>query len=836
MKVMKKILSIIVSATLMFTVLTSSAYIPIQPAYATQTKTANFSKAYTLSGNNADDIVAVAKAQLNKTGSDLGYSEQWCADFTNDCAKLANIPSNVIPHEYASRGACTYMYSYMINHCNAKVVSTPQKGDIVFFDWSGSKNVNNLHHVAIVTGYSNNTISIIGGNQGSSGSLYSRKVSTASYSISNADVAKIVRPNYNSAPKEPSTPQGNDPEGFLDAAVGGNGTVTVSGWCLDRDTPNEAVEVHIYMDGPAGTGTCIATGIMADQPRTDVNNATGISGDHGFSATIAVSVSGEHTFYAHGINRGAGSVNTQLENGIKTTIGEKSSGIITSVSVSELTASGYTVIIGVSDESKVGRVAVPVWTQGSASNDTDAQDDLNPNWAADCIADRVGAGTYKYYVSTSDHNNESGRYCNDVYIFDKSGNIADKWCIETGHRTYADVPASVISSVSIDELTASGYTVNITVTDPSKVGRIAVPVWTQGSAKTDPEAQDDLIGGWDFTCIATKSGSNTYKYYVSKTDHKNESGKYCNDVYVYDPDGTMIDRWCIETKHRTYATVPTSIIKSVSISNLTYTGYDVNIAVADESKVGRIAVPVWSQGKAKTDPEAQDDLDPNWAAACIAKRVSTGTYQYHVSTSDHNKEIGKYCNDVYVFDKSGNIVDRWCIETNHRTYANVPSAPKATTAVTTTTGTTSTTTTTTTTATTVTVPLSISESNIVLVYGEQYAIQANQDNLTYTSDNSDVAIVSTKGIITAMGEGNAVISVMNSRSEVVQLKVTVIPTTVKGDCNGDGVFSVADVILLQKWLLAVPNTELADWKAADFCADGRLNVVDLCLMKKALLS
>lgn len=56
-----------------------------------------------------------------------------------------------------------------------------------------------------------------------------------------------------------------------------------------------------------------------------------------------------------------------------------------------------------------------------------------------------------------------------------------------------------------------------------------------------------------------------------------------------------------------------------------------------------------------------------------------------------------------------------------------------------------------------------------------------------------------------------------------------------GDCNADGDFSVADVVLLQKWLLAVPDTHLANWKAADFCEDDRLDVFDLCLMKRALI-
>ena len=57
-----------------------------------------------------------------------------------------------------------------------------------------------------------------------------------------------------------------------------------------------------------------------------------------------------------------------------------------------------------------------------------------------------------------------------------------------------------------------------------------------------------------------------------------------------------------------------------------------------------------------------------------------------------------------------------------------------------------------------------------------------------------------------------------------------------GDCNDDGCFDVADVILLQKWLLAVPNTRLSDWKAADLYNDDSLNIFDLCVMKRMLLN
>ena len=57
----------------------------------------------------------------------------------------------------------------------------------------------------------------------------------------------------------------------------------------------------------------------------------------------------------------------------------------------------------------------------------------------------------------------------------------------------------------------------------------------------------------------------------------------------------------------------------------------------------------------------------------------------------------------------------------------------------------------------------------------------------------------------------------------------------KGDVNCDGEITVADAVLLQKWLLAVPNTHLPYWQNADLCADEKLNVFDLCLLKRLLV-
>lgn len=60
-------------------------------------------------------------------------------------------------------------------------------------------------------------------------------------------------------------------------------------------------------------------------------------------------------------------------------------------------------------------------------------------------------------------------------------------------------------------------------------------------------------------------------------------------------------------------------------------------------------------------------------------------------------------------------------------------------------------------------------------------------------------------------------------------------SNITGDVNNDGEFTVSDVVILQKWILAVPDVELANWKAADLCEDDRLDVFDLCLMKRMLV-
>ena len=66
--------------------------------------------------------------------------------------------------------------------------------------------------------------------------------------------------------------------------------------------------------------------------------------------------------------------------------------------------------------------------------------------------------------------------------------------------------------------------------------------------------------------------------------------------------------------------------------------------------------------------------------------------------------------------------------------------------------------------------------------------------------------------------------------------ISILSEIIPGDGNADGVCNLADVVLLQKWLLNTPETKLTNWKAVDRNPDNQLNVVDVCLLKKNLLT
>lgn len=126
--------------------------------------------------------------------------------------------------------------------------------------------------------------------------------------------------------------------------------------------------------------------------------------------------------------------------------------------------------------------------------------------------------------------------------------------------------------------------------------------------------------------------------------------------------------------------------------------------------------------------------------------------------------------------------------------------------------------------------ISANESKLLNV--ENYS-----DSITWVSANTSIAKVNKNGLVKGVSEGNTAVYALLSDGRCLKANATITKSEyTMGDVNKDGDFNVSDVVLLQKWLLAVPDTHLANWKAADFCEDDRLDVFDLCMMKRELIT
>jgi hypothetical protein len=90
------------------------------------------------------------------------------------------------------------------------------------------------------------------------------------------------------------------PIGFFDGVDTTNWIL--GGWAYDPDSPTISINVHVYLEGQAGSGNLLG-GYTADVDRPDVNTAQGITGKHGFVISIPEYLRNQyHTFYIYGID------------------------------------------------------------------------------------------------------------------------------------------------------------------------------------------------------------------------------------------------------------------------------------------------------------------------------------------------------------------------------------------------------------------------------------------------------------------------------------------------------------------------------------------------------
>ena len=164
---------------------------------------ATWNNNYSLTGNQAYDIITVALAQKNKNRGDLGYTKAWCASFVSSCASRVGA-SKAVPSGHAVvvnlRNAVLSAGGYEVSSANR------QRGDLVLYycsTCSGYSGYSGYMHIGLVVDSS----STIEGN-------YNNRVThntTGSYTDENghstgSGVVKkeYIRPNYSNTPAIPA--------------------------------------------------------------------------------------------------------------------------------------------------------------------------------------------------------------------------------------------------------------------------------------------------------------------------------------------------------------------------------------------------------------------------------------------------------------------------------------------------------------------------------------------------------------------------------------------------------------------------------------------------------
>ena len=98
----------------------------------------------------------------------------------------------------------------------------------------------------------------------------------------------------------------------------------------------------------------------------------------------------------------------------------------------------------------------------------------------------------------------------------------------------------------------------------------------------------------------------------------------------------------------------------------------------------------------------------------------------------------------------------------------------------------------------------------------------------------ETTTVTTKATTTTTITTTTTTKMTDATTDIVTATTTE-PPVISGDINADSKTNLADLVLLQKWLLRVPKTKLANWQAGDFDKNQSLNGIDLIFLRRKLM-
>src|SRR3989338_5433265 len=211
----------------------------------------------------------------------------------------------------------------------------------------------------------------------------------------------------------------------------------IAGWAYDPDLSSNSIALHVYKDGPAGSGTFVVD-MVTWGLRQDINNVFGITGNHGFTIYTPTSLKdgNAHSIYIHAID--ATGDNNNVITGSPKTIHCSSptptttptpvplSTCPTSITPQSLTftdTSGIREVTASGVASTVTSVLFPTWSE------VNGQDDLIWHRGVD-----QGNGVWKASINLVDHPG-LGTIFIDVYV-----NPGTKYCSPRPRWTRTQAP------------------------------------------------------------------------------------------------------------------------------------------------------------------------------------------------------------------------------------------------------------------------------------------------------------------------------------------------------------------------------------------------------------
>lgn len=198
--------------------------------------------------NTANDLVTTAATEIGYTQGSDGYTkygkytgytyDAWCKSFISWCAKEAGVPSSVITR-YASCQMELNAFKKQGRFYDSAAHGgwyTPQKGDLIFFNWSGKDSRSKPDHIGIVEYSYGDYVYTIEGNSGNG------EVRRNTYSLYDSCIVGYGVPAYDGNSSSSYTSSNT----YTSTSTKEKWRINTPGGCILRSSPSSRASAVNY--------------------------------------------------------------------------------------------------------------------------------------------------------------------------------------------------------------------------------------------------------------------------------------------------------------------------------------------------------------------------------------------------------------------------------------------------------------------------------------------------------------------------------------------------------------------------------------------------------------